>query len=519
MRVTIDSLDGKGAVDYTRMVAAEGPIAIERTLNRPSVCTWMLCAGTTAPARLGRVVVTKDDGTVLFTGYLPREPELVYAGEESAGTVYRLQLKAISDEWLLDRQGVRVGGRSFAVSGDVLLRSLTSRLDGVRFTTTATGTISSVGRLDGEPGKTWSENAGLIANAAGASYRVLAGTVTMAALGSVSHVMSVSDDSLSEGGLQMATVRDLANDVTISGSVEAGTYVTEVLSGDGATASFQLSGIPYAEHAGKSREIAVDDFSASTLDPQRWSVSDPGSHIALGAGGLVLTGGNGLDGQTTLAAAAGVELGGTVLLEATSVVLGQGSAGVLLGIYSGATSCANCVAGFSVQQSNGATTVGCLVNGAVVGTTTTLASGHAYTLRLHAHATEVQRIRQSYVMMVGGMQQQFGGGVVSAPLDLLFELQDQSASSNMPPTVLYDGQLASSVASASFVPVNSVQLKGSIGAIAATRTGSVWVRSKLSSGASMTRVPGGTGTGADYTCRMRECSSSTPDTCRRQGSR
>ena len=131
MRVTVDSYDGRGAVDYSDAIAAEGPIQIERLLNKPAVCTWMLMAEAAPPTRLGRVVVTKDNGTVLFTGYMPREPQLVYAGEATAGSVYRLLLKAESDEWLLDRQGLRVGGESFAVSGATLLESLTSRVDGV----------------------------------------------------------------------------------------------------------------------------------------------------------------------------------------------------------------------------------------------------------------------------------------------------------------------------------------------------------------------------------------------------
>ena len=498
MRVTVDSYDGRGAVDYSDAIAAEGPVQIERLLNKPAVCTWMLMAEAAPPTRLGRVVVTKDNGTVLFTGYLPREPQLVYAGEATAGSVYRLLLKAESDEWLLDRQGLRVGGESFAVSGATLLKSLTSRVDGVRFTTAATGTISNVGRLQAEPGKTWSENAAAIADAAGASYRVLSGQVAMAALGSVSHAMSTTDGGLSESGLEIATTRDLVNDVTISGQMEAGTYVTEIFVGDGTTTEFQMSAAPFAGTSVKSRELVAEAFQAATLDPQRWMVSDPGSHIGLGAGGLLLTGGNGLDGQTTLAATTAIELGGTILLEAASVTLGQGSAGILLGLYAGSTSYANCVAGFSVQTSGGATVIGCLVNGAAAGTTFSLASGHVYTLRLHVHAVEMQRVRQTYFTMVDGALQQFGGGLVGAPFDLVFELQDLGSSSNTPAIVLFDGSFASSPASASFVPVNSVQLLGSVGGISATRTGSVWVRSTPSSGAPVTRIAGVTGTGADY---------------------
>ena len=88
--MTIDNLDGAGAVDYSGALCADGPLKIERTLNAPSVCSGMLDvsdAGLAVPVRRGRVVVTAANGTVLFTGYIATEPEAVYAGTgiEGAG--------------------------------------------------------------------------------------------------------------------------------------------------------------------------------------------------------------------------------------------------------------------------------------------------------------------------------------------------------------------------------------------------------------------------------------------------
>jgi hypothetical protein len=92
VRITIDNLDGLGAVDYTGTVAAEGPITLQRALNEPSRCTAEIVLGLdglAVPARRGRVVVTAQDATLLFTGYLATEPVRVWAGEASEGAVYR----------------------------------------------------------------------------------------------------------------------------------------------------------------------------------------------------------------------------------------------------------------------------------------------------------------------------------------------------------------------------------------------------------------------------------------------
>ncbi len=226
MRLTIDNLDGLGAIDYSDQLMAEEPLTIERRLNKPSTCTWSMRDESMRPARLGRVVVTRQGGEVLFTGYLQHEPQAVYAGAGVSGAVYRLQIEAISDDWLLDKQGLRVDGENFAVGGDALLRSLTSRVDGSRFTTTTTGAIAQAGRLRTNSARSWSENAGVIANAVGARYRVLDGQVEIAPLGSVVHTLSVADDSLSESGLRLSTAPALVNDVTVSGAMEAGTYLT-----------------------------------------------------------------------------------------------------------------------------------------------------------------------------------------------------------------------------------------------------------------------------------------------------
>jgi hypothetical protein len=148
VNVTIDNLDGAGAVDYSAALCSDGPLKIARSLNVPSVCSGMLDVSDAAlavPVRRGRVVATAANGTVLFTGYIATEPEAVYAGTGVKGPVYRYAFSAVSDEWLLDKQAIPLSGAGLAESGGQLLKTLTARVDAGLFTTTGVMNGLSVG--------------------------------------------------------------------------------------------------------------------------------------------------------------------------------------------------------------------------------------------------------------------------------------------------------------------------------------------------------------------------------------
>jgi len=405
---------------------------------------------------------------------------------------------AVSDEWLLDKQAVPLSGAGLAQSGGQLLTTLTNRVDGGLFTLTEVMNGLAVGVFQPSQSESWSVNAGVVASTTYAAYRVLDGAVSLQPAGTVTHALSDGDGTLQVAALKTTQVKELANDVTVSGEEEPSAYVTETFAGDGTTTVFQLSEDPFKpKTTANSSLLLTDSFNEPVLDTQIWQIADPGSHLNLSSAGLTMTGGNGLDGQTTLTAIDPVELGGTLVIEAGSLQLGGASAGVVCGLYSGKTQSANCFAGYNVRQSAGNTVAVPLVNGAEVGTVFTLAQGHTYTLRIRLNCVEAQRVLQAYYAMVDGVVQSFGGGLVSAPINAVFELQDLGAASTTPATVLYDGAVTSSPASCSFVAVNSVQLIGSMGYCRITQTGSAWVVSTLPSGVRMTRLIGVAGEGVD----------------------
>ncbi len=509
MKITIDNLDGLGALDYSGCISTAGPLNVERRLNAPSTCGCMLDLNSSilrVPARKGRVIVTKLDGLVLFTGYVATEPELIYAGVGTTGAAYRVALHAISDEWLLDRQSVPVSGAGLGQDGTAALATLTNRVDAGVFAIQGSAGVRNVGIFQPEQNRSWSENAGALADSVYATYRVVGGALGLQPAGTVVHSLNDGDGSLQLAGLRVSQRRELANDVTVSGEREPAAFISESFAGDGTTSVFPLAKTPFryaATGKGGSRsgggpsQLLSDSFDGGAFDQRTWAVSDPGAHFSFTSAGLRFGSGNGMDGQTTLAAIDSIELGGSLLLEMGVIRMESASDGVLCGLYGGSINRSSCFVGYNVRQSGGSTVIVPLVNGVEAGAVYALQSGHAYTLRVRVHCVEAQRVRQIFYAMVDGVVRSFGGGVVNAPADLVFDLLDTGASSNTRATVLYDGRVQNSPASCSFAPVNSVQLIGSVGYCRAMQTGSAWVTKVSAAGVKTTQMAGSAGEGVD----------------------
>ncbi len=503
MKLTIDNLDGLGAVEYSAEVSAEGPVRIERVLNAPSKCSFSLSlegTGLAVPSRRGRVVVTGDGGNLLFTGYLVSEPDPTFVGWATSGSVYRVACHSISDEWLLDKQSVFASTATLEQADGAALATLTNRVESGRISTTGVADSRLLGFFQPQAAKRWSTNAADLANAGCASYRVLNGNLALVPAGSVTHTLSESDATLTMSSLRRTSARELANDITVTGEMEPAAYVTEMFVGDGVTSKFVLSQAPYRAPGAASRSsLLSDSFAGAIADPRVWALKDPGHFLSFGSAGLTVSGGTGADTETMLSAIDPIELGGTLVAEAGSFTVTGASSGLVCGFYSGSLDRTNCFAGFNVRQSGGSTVLCPWVRGQEVGTVFTLASGHAYTLRLRLHCTEMQRVGQTYYTSNGASIHAFGGGTTAAPMDLVFEIQDLSAALNVPATVLYDGGVATSPATCSFAAVSSLEMQASMTYVRVRQTGSVFVRSTSPSGARATRRIGSAGEGVDCT--------------------
>ncbi|MDE1155871.1 MAG: hypothetical protein PW735_09095 [Acidobacteriaceae bacterium] len=495
-----------GGLEYTAAITAEGPLTVQRTLNAPSRCTAEIAVSSRLPmpVRKARVIVSRDDGTLLFTGYLATSPIRSYEGEGLSGAQYRARLSAISDEWTLDRASWGSNGTNeplLMLSGRSLVEKLWSQLpaNGLTLDESGAGTAQT-GAIAIRQGTTFSAAAGEAAGAAYANYRAINGVLSVQSNGAAVHELSDGDGSLSVDELSVSEIRDLANDVTLSGELEPRAYVTECFLGDGTTDTFTLSNDAFRN---TNRNLLEDRFDKASLDQTLWQVSDPGSALSLTGSGLTLNGGTGANGATLLAAQQNLEMSGTLLTELRSVVFGSASEGMLAGFYEGLFQSSDCFAGFHVKQQDAVTVVTPFLQGSEVGTTFTPLAGHKYTLRLRLHCAEMQRVMQRYHVMVDGSIEGFGAlSGTDAAMDAVWEIVDEGVSSSTPATILYDSlhagiSIADTPAVCAFCAVNAISMYGSVAAISLQRPGSIWVSSLTPDGVLQTRLVGDAGEGVD----------------------
>ncbi|WP_263355806.1 hypothetical protein [Acidicapsa ligni] len=493
-----------GGVDYSGGLDVAYPLRVVRKLNEPSTCQlWVVLLPGSAPGvplRNQSLVVTGDDGTVYFTGYLAVSPLAEYAGLGVAGPVYRWALQAVSDEILLDTQLLPPSAGTTGASVGSVVARLVERTGSSALRTAGLTLGTAVGHFVPAAGAKWSEAAGQVATQARAAYRAVSGALTLTQVGSTVH--SLSESAEGAGTLELAALtltpavdRALANDVTVCGADEPVAYVTEYLLGDGVTLDFPLAEVPYfgsTSGSGASGKVIYELFQEAAIDLRRWSYSGHEGFYSITGNGLTIDGGTGVDGEAALVWTDGVEAGGTLLYEAVGVSLSPGSTGILAGLYGGAILAANCVAGFAVTAAvgTGVVSVAALVQGVVAGASYVLNAANQYTLRVRLHCPEVERVTQAYRVVGDAGLVEFGGGGVVAPLQLLLEVQEFVNGVAGMPVALYDGAAGFAPGSYQAAVANSVNLIGTIRSVFLNGLGSGWVLSTVPGGGPRTRRVG-----------------------------
>jgi hypothetical protein len=517
VKLTIDNLDGKGAVDYSQSVVATEKFLVKRQLNEPSLCSFTIApsvAGLSTPVRYGRVIVSDDSGNVLFTGYISMEPALELIGQNSAGAAFQVFVNAVSDELLLDQQVLPVLLTGVAPSANQLLRGLNTAIDANGFSFSLAQASGGVGDLLPDAARNWSTNAGTLASIARSAYRVVDGVIIMAPVGSVIHTLTEANGTLDLSALEASMVKALANDVTVCGPSEPSAYVTEFFQGDGTTVLFDLTEEPYMPPASKTKPL-VDLFQGPEINPAVWNVLGGPTRVALTAAGVTCYGGDGVDGDTAVEMVNAVELGGSLVFEAGGVQFGAVTQGVLNGIYTGAIQIDSCVAGFQITQaSGGGTQINALIGGAAAGSAFTAVAGHMYTLRLRVYCNEMQRLQQTYNSVDNSGPQTYGGMYMSAGGSVVLEVQDTTNGVAAAPVVLYTGSITNLTPAAPVALLNSANLQCSIASFEISQQGAVWVMSTPPGGSQIVRRIGTTAQGADCkierTGKLRFYPTSTP---------
>lgn len=488
MKITIQGQD------YTAALDAAHALTIERKLNAPSICQlWLsLPAGGSlaAPSRFNRLIVTGDDGTIYFTGYVAASPLPEYAGFGLEGPRYRTAIEAVSDELLLDKLPMPVGSLVSRTTSSALISSLVAHSGSQALATQGLTLNTVVANFAAEKGANWSQAAGQAAGMARAAYRTLNGALSLVAMQSTVHPLNESDGSLNLANLTFtsSTKRALANDVTVCGEEEPVAYVTEYFLGDGVTTQFYLSTTPYIQSGAKAT-IIRELFNEAQIDATRWGVPTGGNRMSIGAAGLAVSGGNGIDGQTLLSWIDPIEMGGTLLLEAIGVTLAAGSTGILAGFYGALGAVADCVAGFqaTAAQGTGAVTLQPIVGGVAVGSTIAVNAANQYTLRVRVHCAECQRARSAYYSYGDSGPIAAGGDWLTASGKIQMEIQEFVNGVGATPVTLYDGAVANLPGVCMVVPVSSISLAGAVRTVNLTNLGSGWVVSTPAGGSAYTR--------------------------------
>jgi hypothetical protein len=493
MKITIQGQDYTAALDASRT------LTVERKLNEPSMCElWLSLPASNSlpePARYQTLSICGDNGTTYFTGYIAVSPMIEYAGVGLEGPRYRITIQAVSDERILDQLPMPPSAGSSGETAGALIASLVTHSGSTALSAQELTLNTSISSFVPAPGTNWSQRAGQIANMARATYRALNAALTLTPVQAQVHPLSETDGTLNLANLSFtaSVKRGLANDVTVCGEDEPVAYVTEYFLGDGITTTFNLAADPYSLSSAKAR-IIKDLFNEARIDETMWSVSGGQGYLGLGPAGLAMNGGNGIDGQTALTWIDAVEMGGTLLLEASGVILSPGSTGVVAGFFSGGAAAADCIVGFQViaQQGTGAVTLQPLIQGCAAGTTFPVNPENSYTLRVRVHCPEIERSRASYYSFGDGGPISAGGQEVLAPCSIQMEVQQFVNGIGATPVTVYSGSLANLPGACQVVPASSINLIGSMRAFSLNNPGSGWVVSTPPNGTAYTRRIGTT---------------------------
>jgi hypothetical protein len=425
MKITIQG------TDYTAALDAFRPLTIERKLNAPSECLlWLSLPASGSlptPIRNASLAVTGDDGTIYFTGYIAVTPLPEYAGLAMEGPRYRISIQALSDELLLDQLLMPPSAGASGETAGSLLTNLVTRTGSTALSTAGLSLTAPVSNYAPPKGARWSETAEQVAGQARAAYRAVNGALLLSQAGAVVHPLNETDGSLNLAALAFtaSAKRALANDVTVCGEHEPVAYATEYFLGDGVTTQFDLSYDPFFLAASKST-IIEELFNEGQIDRRVWGNPGSDGYLTLGASGLAMNGGNGVDGDTLLTWIDPIELGGTLLLEAVGVTLSPGSTGILAGFFNGPETSANCIAGFQVTAATGTGAVGLqpILLGTPSGSTYAVNPANQYTLRMRINSPELERELSIYRSFGDSGAITYGGQFISSNARIQMEVQE-----------------------------------------------------------------------------------------------
>ena len=501
MKLTIDNLDGLGPQDYAGTVEAGNPVSVHHKLHQPSKLRTRLVLGNShvaAPAGGGRIVISRADGNLVFTGYLTSAPAAEFAGRGERGNLIRYDVAAESDEVLLDRKTLPTLSAFVTRTAGDILRQLTNELAPGVFDLTQVADLDVVPKYQSNPQKTWSAHAAELGILARARHFAKNGQLIFQGISGNTLVLDENSSTFVPEGLKLTAHGAVTNEVTLIGLVEPQAYVTDYFVGDGVTLRFSLSQIPFTR---SSSTVLNEEWTGTSVSPLSWNVVDPRTAVSVGAGKLQINGGSGLDGQTLVQFAEKIDAGGAVFLQHGDTVFSASSDGVIGGLYVGAINISNCAVGFRVTPSAGQNSIQALVNGASTGTPLVTQSGHHYVFATRLYAAEAYWRGETFHSSMHPAGAGRGGAVAAASVRAVLEVHDidpaNPGSLVAPSIVLYDGMVANFPDACSYALVNAASMHCAIAFTRILRISDALVRSALPGFGYRTRLTGSQIDGAE----------------------
>ena len=499
MRLYIDNLDASGPRNYTAFLAQGHGPKVHRRLHRADQLEFLLTAESgqmLVPAAGARVELVRADGSKLFTGYITSAPEAACLGVEERGAWIGYTVKAVGDEYLLDRFPLPSRPSYAGANAGELLSELAQELCPGVFDTSAVAAGEPTTTVACGGTSTWSEVAQQLAATTRSAYRVHDRTISFGSLGARRHTLREKD--IDARDLRLAPGGQIVNDATVLGPNEPAAYVKDQFAGDGLNLGFSLSNYPFLS---TPRTVLEEEFTGE-LKPHRWAVTDVAGKLAVAGGKLSVNGGNGNAGECCARLRQKVELGGAWQIQhgELSVTSGGGFVG---GLFSGTVEAAHCLAAFRVSTANGQTTIQPFINGASAGTSITTKAGCRYALSTRIYATESSRLRPNFFSSQHAAGDGIGGETLAADIRLVLECREidpaNPASLVTPATVLYDDIVANAPATAQYVPLASESLVASVNFLRVRRMPDVLVRTAEPGKPYRTRLVGALSEGAECT--------------------
>ncbi len=468
MKLTIDNLDGLGAHDYTAFLDSATKPSLARKLNRATEFKFGLVAPVAVPVMGARVTLTLSNGSNLFTGYVAQTPAYQYAGWADRGPVYNCETVALGDVMLMDQKAPPPHPPFVDRNAGEAFRQLVAEALPGWFDTSGVVDGDQIPYFGVNPAKTWTASAAEIALAARCCFRDDDGKLFFTPLATNTYALAENTATFSPENLQLQGVDRLVNDLTILGQLEPGAHVKDYFVGDGLTTKFYLSQKPFTRSNPfvlNSRTILDETFAE--LDPTHWIVTDPQGAITVSNGELQVAGGTGTDGQTLLAFIEKIELGGATVLEHGDFTFNAAYEGVIGGLYAGAVSIADCVAGFRVTPAGANCNIQALVEGAITGTALATQPGHHYVFTTQLYPTEVYRTQQAFHSSSHPSGAARGGNAIACDVRVVLEVHDIDPTNPMlqiaPATVLYDGVVANAPGFCAYALINGGNVQCSVG--------------------------------------------------------